>query len=256
MKAAESLRVGAANAVVADDKLEDSALMLLKQAVDGALDWQRHRALKTRPAQMSELEITMACDTAAGMLTMFTGPQYPAAFTIVESVRASILMSREEAQAHESRDFIKLARTPVARNLVNLFLADQQLKKTNRQQAKDGLAVEQAAVLGAGIMGGGVAYQSASTGTPILMKDIAQTALDAGMAEANRLMTGQIKRKKMTPDAALQTSQRIQPTLDYKGFEAADLVVEAVVENPNIKRSVLAEVEQQVGENTVLATNT
>ncbi|WP_221794289.1 fatty acid oxidation complex subunit alpha FadB [Oceanobacter mangrovi] len=257
MKAAEALRVGVADAVIAaDDQLEAAALRVLQQAVDGELDYQRRRQLKTSAMTLAEAELTMACDTATGMVAMTTSEHYPAARRIIESVRQGVRLSRAEAQAHESRDFIALAKSTVARNLVTLFLSDQQLKKTNRNLAKDAQPVQQAAVLGAGIMGGGVAYQSASTGTPIVMKDIAQSALDTGMAEANRLMLGQIKRKKMTPEAALQTSQRIQPRLDYQSFEQADLVVEAVVENPAIKRAVLAEVEQQVGAEAVLATNT
>lgn len=257
MKAAEALKVHTVDAVVEDDQLESAALKVLQQAVSGELDYQQRRRVKTQPLAINELELAMACDSAEGMLSAFTNSQqYPAAQTIVRSVRASIRMNRGEAQAYESRDFIKLARSTVARNLVTLFLSDQQLKRSNRQYASDAQPVSQAAVLGAGIMGGGVAYQSASTGTAIVMKDIQPQALDAGLAEANRLMAGQIKRGKMTADQALQTSQRIQPTLSYQGFDRVDLVVEAVVENPNIKRSVLAEVEQQTGDNCVLATNT
>tara|TARA_R110001583_G_scaffold9948_1_gene46372 strand:- start:10864 stop:13053 length:2190 start_codon:yes stop_codon:yes gene_type:complete len=256
MKAADALRAGVADAVVADDKLAAAALKVLQQAVDGRLKYLPRRGLKTRAMTLNELELAMACDTAEGMVSMFSSDHYPAARTIVQSVRASVRMNRETAGAHESRDFIQLANTAVSRSLVNLFLSDQALKRKNRQYANTGQPVAQAAVLGAGIMGGGVAYQSASTGTPILMKDITSQALEAGTAEANRLMLGQLKRKKMQPQQALATSQRIQPTLDYKGFDYADLVVEAVVENPNIKRAVLAEVEQQVGRDCVLATNT
>ncbi len=256
MKAADSLKVGAADAVVADEQLEAVALKVLQQAITGELDYHRRRRVKTSALDMNELELAMACDTAEGMLSMVSSEQYPAARVIARSVRANVRMPRDEAQAHESRDFMRLARSSVARNLVNLFLSEQQLKRSNRSSASDSQPVALAAVLGAGIMGGGVAYQSASTGTRILMKDIHPAALDTGLGEANRLMSGQIKRGKMKPEQALATSQRIQPSLTYQGFDQVDLVIEAVVENPDIKRSVLAEVEQQTGNDCVLATNT
>jgi 3-hydroxyacyl-CoA dehydrogenase / enoyl-CoA hydratase / 3-hydroxybutyryl-CoA epimerase / enoyl-CoA isomerase len=255
-KAADALRVRAVDAVVAADYLLTAALQMLRDAVAGKLDYRQHRQCKLQPMPLPEIELAMACDTAEGMVSMMVSEHYPAARTIVRSVRASAVMSREQAQQQEARDFIRLARSSVARNLVGLFLADQGLKRKNRNVSRDSAPVAQAAVLGAGIMGGGVAYQSASTGTPILMKDIAQPALDAGIAEATRLLDGQIKRGKLKPGMALEISRRIQTRLDYQGFEAADLVVEAVVEKVAVKQAVLKEVEAVTRPGTVLATNT
>jgi 3-hydroxyacyl-CoA dehydrogenase/enoyl-CoA hydratase/3-hydroxybutyryl-CoA epimerase/enoyl-CoA isomerase len=100
--------------------------------------------------------------------------------------------------------------------------------------------VERAAVLGAGIMGGGIAYQSALKGTPIIMKDIAQAGIDLGLAEASKLLSKQVERGRMSAvDEMAAVLNKIQPSLTYEGFADVDVVVEAVVENPKVKHAVL-----------------
>lgn len=256
MRAKDALRVHAADAVVSAEALQTSALDLLKRAEAGELDYRQHRARKTDCLAMSDIELEMACASSLGLYGGQNPKHYPAPTQIVESVKATVRLERDAAQVRESRDFITLAGTPTARSLINLFLSDQQVRRDNRAFAKAATAPKQVAVLGAGIMGGGVAYQTASTGTSILMKDITQEAVDAGLKEADRLMLGQIKRGRMKPEDALATCRRIEPRLDYYGFDQAEVVVEAVVENLNVKRAVLAEVEQQVAADAVLATNT
>ena len=98
-------------------------------------------------------------------------------------------------------------------------------------------------MLGAGIMGGGISYQSASRGVPVLMKDIAPKALEAGIAEATKLLEKQVERGKLTTGRMAQALAAITPTLSYGDFGAVDFVVEAVVENEAVKKKVLAEVE-------------
>jgi 3-hydroxyacyl-CoA dehydrogenase/enoyl-CoA hydratase/3-hydroxybutyryl-CoA epimerase/enoyl-CoA isomerase len=105
-------------------------------------------------------------------------------------------------------------------------------------------------------MGGGVAYQSASRGVPIYMKDIAPKAIELGLGEATKLLDKQVTRGKMTSAKMGETLARIRPTLSYGDFKSVDFVVEAVVENEKIKKSVLAEVEGAVKEGTILSSNT
>ena len=105
-------------------------------------------------------------------------------------------------------------------------------------------------------MGGGIAYQSASSGVPIVMKDINQSALEDGLAESDKLFFKQVKRGRLDQPGAAAAMHRIIPTLSYGDFGDVDLVVEAVVENPKIKQSVLAEVESLIPESSVLTSNT
>jgi 3-hydroxyacyl-CoA dehydrogenase/enoyl-CoA hydratase/3-hydroxybutyryl-CoA epimerase/enoyl-CoA isomerase len=105
-------------------------------------------------------------------------------------------------------------------------------------------------------MGGGIAYQAASKGTPIIMKDIGNSQLALGMSEANKLLTKQVERGKLTAAKMGETLTRIRPSLSYDEFKEVDIVIEAVTENPKVKEIVLADVESKVRDNTILASNT
>src|SRR5690606_34797563 len=153
----------------------------------------------------------------------------------------------------EAETFANCAKSKTAECLVQVFLGDQYLKKVSKKITKDARPTQFAAVLGAGIMGGGIAYQSASTGVGVLMKDIKPEQLDLGMSEASKIMLKQVERKKMQPDKMAKVLASITPTLSYADFAHTDFVVEAVVENEKVKKAVLADVENVTGENAILA---
>ena len=136
------------------------------------------------------------------------------------------------------------------------FLNDQELKRKAKAHEKIAREVKLSAVLGAGIMGGGIAYQSALKGTPILMKDIREEGIQLGLDEAAKLLVKRLERKRIEPAAMAKALNAIRPTMSYGDFAHVDLVVEAVVENPKVKQAVLAEVEQHVREDTIIASNT
>ena len=105
-------------------------------------------------------------------------------------------------------------------------------------------------------MGGGIAYQSAWKGVPVVMKDINEKSLTLGMTEAAKLLNKQLERGKIDGLKLAGVISTIQPVLEYSGFDRVDVVVEAVVENPKVKKAVLAETEDKVRPETVLASNT
>jgi len=255
-KAAAALKDGAADAIVAEDRLKEAALAIIAQVRDGAIDLAARRAIKTGPLQLSDLERMMAIESSKGVVGAKAGPHYPSPLTIIATVEKHGTKSRDEALPIESKAFVKLAKTDVAESLVGIFLNDQQLKRIARDQTKAAEPVTQAAVLGAGIMGGGIAYQSASNGVPIIMKDIRQEAIQAGLDEAGTLLGKQVARGALKAEGVPKVLNAIQPALSYGEFGGVDLVVEAVVENPKIKQSVLAEVEAHVADDTIIATNT
>lgn len=110
-------------------------------------------------------------------------------------------------------------------------------------------------MLGAGIMGGGIAYQSAWKGVPVVMKDINDKSLTLGMTEAAKLLNKQLERGKIDGLKLAGVISTIHPTLDYAGFDRVDVVVEAVVENPKVK-SRTGRNRTKVRPDTVLASNT
>jgi len=255
VRAAEALRLHLVSAAVAPEALEEAALALLRRAA-GDDRWRRAVAVKKEPVLLNGVERLMAFNVAKGLVAQQAGPHYPAPRAAVRLLEKSVVDGRDAALDKEAEAFVKLARTPEAESLVGIFLADQVVKKTAGAHAKGAEPVAAAAVVGAGIMGGGIAYQAASRGVPVVMKDIRPEALEQGFGEASRLLTRQLERGRITAGELARTLAAIQGTLSYGDFARADVVVEAVVENPKVKGQVLAEVEAQVGEGAVLATNT
>ncbi|QHS09843.1 fatty acid oxidation complex subunit alpha FadB [Sinimarinibacterium sp. NLF-5-8] len=251
-----ALKVHAVDAVVTPEKLKEAAIRLVQDAAAGKYDWKARRAQKTGPLKLDPIESMMVFGTAIPFIQGKAGKHYPAPVEAVKSIQKAAGKARDEALKIEGQAIAKVAKTTVADSLIGLFLNDQFLKKKAKGYIKAGKKVDQAAVLGAGIMGGGIAYQSASKGTPIIMKDIADKALDLGMNEANKLLSKQVERKKLKPEKAGHILSTIRPTLNYGDFGHVNIVVEAVVENPKVKKSVLAEVESVVADGTIIASNT
>ncbi|TXY30338.1 fatty acid oxidation complex subunit alpha FadB [Vibrio mimicus] len=255
--AEEALKVGLLDAIVDSDKLIDSSITTLTQAIEEKLDWQKRRQQKTSALTLSKLEAMMSFTMAKGVVAQVAGKHYPAPMTAVVAIEEAARLSRDAALDIERKHFIKLAKSTEAQALVGIFLNDQYIKGLAKQSAKAASQdTKQAAVLGAGIMGGGIAYQSALKGVPVLMKDIAPHSLELGMTEAAKLLNKQLERGKIDGFKMAGILASITPSLHYAGIDQADVIVEAVVENPKIKAAVLSEVEGQVDEETILTSNT
>ncbi|MEK7689867.1 MAG: fatty acid oxidation complex subunit alpha FadB, partial [Bdellovibrionota bacterium] len=254
--AATALKAGAVDAVVAPDQLRATAIRMLTDAADGKLDWKKRVAEKKAPLRLNKVESMMVFEGAKAFVAGKAGPNYPAPLAAIEAMQKGATKSRDEAIPIEAEAFVRMAKTPQAEALVGLFLGDQGLKKIAKKWSKDAKPVETAAILGAGIMGGGIAYTSASKGVPAYMKDINTKQIDLGLAEAAKIMGKQVERGKMTPDKMAATMARIRPTLSYGDFAHVDFVVEAVVEREDVKKSVLADVEKAAKPGAILASNT
>lgn len=252
-----ALKLGLVDAVVADELLEQAAADLVKKCLVGEFDWQAKRQEKQVPVKLNQLEQAMAFNSAKGVIFAKANPKhYPAVAIALETIEKHANLNRDDAIALEAKGFAKAATTPQATALVGLFLNDQTVKKLAKKHSQNAQTIKQAAVLGAGIMGGGIAYQAATKGLPIIMKDIQTKQLDLGMNEAGKLLSKEVERGKSTPAKMAQTLSHIRPTLNYGDFGEVDIVIEAVVENPTIKEAVLSEVEGLVKQDAILASNT
>lgn len=246
-----ALAAGAVDLVVSREQLRDAALEKLQVTVGGG-EWRARRKLRTGPVAIIDTAAVaaIAADAAKGAV------RYPAALAAVELVGSAAGCSRDAALTLEAQAFARIAKTPTAAALIQLFIINQFVRRKAKGYARVARKVNRAAVLGAGIMGGGIAYSSAVGGIPVILKDIAQPALDLGRAEATKLLAKQVQTGRMRPERAATLDQAITPTLDYSGFGAVDAVIEAVVENINIKKIVLAEVEANLSSHAVIASNT
>lgn len=256
-KAAKALKEGAVDAVVAPEKLTDAAISMLKDAIAGDLAWQARREEKKAPLQLNQNEALMSFSTAKAMVAAQAGKHYPAPHMMVETISKAAGLDRDGALKLENQGFATLAKTDAAKAQVGIFLADQLVKGKGKKQAKAAKkAIKQTAVLGAGIMGGGIAYQSAVKGTPVIMKDINQAALDLGLKEAATILGKGMQRGKVDATKMATTLNNITPTLEYSAIKDVDLVIEAVVENPKVKGIVLAETETHVADDAIICSNT
>lgn len=255
-RADKALKMGAVDAVVAPEALREQSIAMLKSAIAGELNYEARRAVKTGKGLLNTMESMMVFETAKGFVKGQTKGHYPAPIEAIKVMQKHHNLTREKAIAVEAKGFAKLAKTTESQALIGLFNNDQLLKKKAKEYDAIAKPTNKAAVLGAGIMGGGIAYISALKGTPILMKDIAEAGIELGLTEANKLLSKRVERKKMKPLQMGEALNRIRPTLSYAEFGDVDVVVEAVVENPKVKGIVLAEVEQHVGENAIIASNT
>jgi 3-hydroxyacyl-CoA dehydrogenase / enoyl-CoA hydratase / 3-hydroxybutyryl-CoA epimerase / enoyl-CoA isomerase len=254
--AVTALKNGVVDAVVAPEKLRDAALHLLGQAIDGKRDWKGRRLEKISPLKLNPIETMMTFETARGFVAGKAGPNYPAPVAAITAMQQGAGRNRDDALRIEAQAFAAMAKSATAFNLVTIFLGDQFVGKLAKTMTKEADPVRSAAVLGAGIMGGGIAYQSASKRIPIVMKDINEGAIDLGLAEARKLLAKRVERGKMTADGMAEVLTRIRAALSYGDFSDVDIVVEAVVENEMVKKSVLAEVERHVRPDAIVTSNT
>jgi 3-hydroxyacyl-CoA dehydrogenase/enoyl-CoA hydratase/3-hydroxybutyryl-CoA epimerase len=182
-----------------------------------------------------------------------TRGKYPAPLRILDILPEVLSSSIDDALNVEARGLGDLIVTEVSKNLIHVFRLSEATKKTP-VDAKP-REVRQIAVLGAGVMGGGVAQLAAYRGFTVRMKDIKPDAIALGLRHAQQAFDKSVKRRRLDRREARRMMQRISPTLDYSGFSNVDLVIEAVVERMDVKKSVLRETEEKMN-GGVLTSNT
>ena len=245
-----ALAAGVVDAVAAPEQLRATALDLLGRAIASG-EWRARRERRHGPCALDQA----ALDAARKQLAR-SAALYPAPLAAAELMAGSAGLGRDAALALENQAFGRIGRTQAATSMVQQFVNDQFIKGKGKAYAKIARPLRQAGVLGAGIMGGGIAYTSAARGVPVVMKDIAQKALDLGIGEARKQLGKQVEAGRMQPARAEAVLASIRPTLDYDGFDAVDVVVEAVVEKLEVKKQVLADVERRVRADAIIASNT
>ncbi len=251
-----ALSEGAVDSLVSAQVLRESAQEILTQCNSGKLDYQGRRVEKKSALPLSPEALTTFFETAKTAVATKAGAHYPAPIAVAAALEEAAGMARDQALEVEAKFLAKIVKTDVRASLVGLFLNGQALKKIAVNAAKIAQPVKQGAVLGAGIMGGGISYQSALKGVPVVMRDIADDALELGINEATKQLNKRVKRGQLDAIGREKILSNIKPTLNLADISEVDMVVEAVVENPNIKQAVLAEVETIVHDNAIITSNT
>ena len=182
---------------------------------------------------------------------------YPAPLRLLRVVERGLDRSVDEALELEAQAFGELAVTPEARSLVHVFFTSTAAKNDpGLETPARPKNVDQVAVVGAGFMGAGIAATSAEAGIRVRLKDVKPEAAAKGLRTARESLAKRAKRKKMRRFQVTALLDRVQPTTEYAGFHASDIVVEAVYEDVDLKHRVIQEIEAHAGEGVVLGSNT
>lgn len=187
-----------------------------------------------------------------------TGGHYPAPLRILQILDDHLAGSVEESLAAEARAAAELIVSPVCKNLLHVHYMREDARKGSGVTDPDvrPRPVSDLGVVGAGVMGGGIAHLAARKGVRVYMKDIRHEAVTSGLQHARSEFDRSVRRGRMSRREAAQHMELVSGGLDYHGVGPADLVVEAVVERLGVKRQVLGETERHVSDRCVLATNT
>ena len=186
-----------------------------------------------------------------------TGGHYPAPLLAIDVVEEGTARSLAEGLKLEAAAFGTLAVTDASRALVSVFFATQDIKKDAGYPAATlATPVAKLGVLGAGLMGAGIAGAAAEAGVSVRLKDASHEALGRGLRHVRDLLDERRKRGSLTRLEVEKRMDRLSATLDYSGFRRADLVIEAVFEDLELKRRVLAETEAATLDDCVFASNT
>ncbi|PTX51507.1 3-hydroxyacyl-CoA dehydrogenase [Gemmobacter caeni] len=194
---------------------------------------------------------------ASAMVNGKTQGVYPAAKALLSAVYEGALVPFDTALKIEARQFTSVLMNPSATAMIrSLFINKEALEKgANRPQVPD-QKVAKLGVIGAGMMGAGIAYVSANAGIEVVLIDATQETAERGRAHSESLLDKGMKRGKVTAEKKAEVLGRITATADYAALAGCDLIVEAVFEDPKVKAEVTAKVEAVVGADCIFATNT
>jgi 3-hydroxyacyl-CoA dehydrogenase/enoyl-CoA hydratase/3-hydroxybutyryl-CoA epimerase len=255
-------KLGLVDKCVPVEILEEQALKMARELIADKAK-KRKKVFEPKGIVANVLESGLGrpivLSKAKGSVKKATRGNYPAPLKAIDVVGETYGMrNRGDALEIEARNFGDVAITDVSKNLIHIFYLTEAIKKQtgvadpNVKPRK----VEKLAVLGAGTMGGGIAQLGADKGIDSRMKDINNEALSRGIQHAYRIWEKALKRRRISKYELGRKMALISGATDYTGFKAVDVVVEAIVEDMNIKKKVIRETYDNCNPNVIIATNT
>lgn len=196
-------------------------------------------------------------DTARDTTRRQAGDHYPAPFEAIDVIETGFRDGFDAGIEAETEAFVELVQTDVARNLIEIFFAKTELEnKPGYADDAEPYAVDKIGVLGAGLMGAGIAQVAAYENYAVRMKDKDLEGLGSGLDYCSDLFDKLVRKHKLTEAEADVRFGNISGTVDYEGFGTCDLVIEAVFEDLELKQNILADIEERGGDEQVFASNT
>jgi 3-hydroxyacyl-CoA dehydrogenase len=251
ISAPQALTHGVIDRVVDGDLTEAAVSFARECASSGPIRRTRERA----DALADVASGLAACDA---MRLSLSAPStgVAASHAAIEAIEAGLRHGFDLGSQRERELFSECVTSTQSKALRHLFFAERDVAKVpGVTKDTPSRPIASAAVVGAGTMGGGIAMVYANVGIPVLLKDVDQAALDRGLATIRTNYQSAVAKGRMTPDGLDRTMRLITPTTTYEGFEAVDIVVEAVFEDMELKKATFAELGRVTSPDCVLATN-
>jgi 3-hydroxyacyl-CoA dehydrogenase len=235
---------------VIDGELTAGAIAFAEEVIEKKLPARRARDLKVKDPQ-AEAFLQFARNTVGAM-----NKNFPAPMKCLEAVAASV-KPFEQGVAVEREGFLSLMASPESKALRHVFMAERAASKIPDLPADTALRpIKKVGVIGAGTMGGGITMNFLNAGIPVVLLEMKQEALDKGLATIRRNYENTMKKGKLKPEQVEQRMANVTGTLTYDAFADVDLVVEAVFENMDVKKTVFETLDTVCKPGAILASNT
>jgi 3-hydroxyacyl-CoA dehydrogenase/enoyl-CoA hydratase/3-hydroxybutyryl-CoA epimerase/3-hydroxyacyl-CoA dehydrogenase/enoyl-CoA hydratase/3-hydroxybutyryl-CoA epimerase/enoyl-CoA isomerase len=257
LSAKAAYEMGLVSDVVPAEEIESAAIALIR-AEQKTGDYLRDRETWSQPLPLDDTELNFVAATLTAYISQQTKGQYPAPIAALEVMIGSARLDIEGACDQEAKEFSNLFGTPINRSLINVFFLTDRNKKDPGVSDKSiqPRPINSMGVIGAGIMGAGIAATTVRRKIPVTITDAAAAALQKGVQNILEEASFDKQTKGVDPEKAVANAAMVNATMAEVEFAGCDLVIEAVVENPEVKQQLYAKIEPQLRDDAILATNT
>jgi 3-hydroxyacyl-CoA dehydrogenase/enoyl-CoA hydratase/3-hydroxybutyryl-CoA epimerase len=254
----EAVELGWVEALCANaDEMRAAALEWIAAHPAPKQPWEE-RDYRMPGGAPSSPKIAAGLAVAPAMLLQKTRHLYPAAEAILEAMVEGALVDYDTATRIESRKLAKVMVSQTAKNMIQAFFFDLNAIKSGKSRPQGFAAWKprKVGVLGAGMMGAGIAHANAARGIPVVLKDVSKEKVEAGVAAVRKVTAPQVAKGRMDALAEAKLLGLITPTVDAGALDGCDLIIEAVFENRALKAEVTREAEPLLAPGGVFASNT
>jgi 3-hydroxyacyl-CoA dehydrogenase / enoyl-CoA hydratase / 3-hydroxybutyryl-CoA epimerase len=253
---AEALKLGMVDAVVPAASLLQAARRWILQSADPVRAWDKKGYRGSGGLLNPAIANVMTFQPAA--IAAKTQYNYPAPIAILDCIFEGMLLPFDKALRLESKYFAKLLCGPVSRNLIRTTFINkgEAMKLARRPKDVPSSRVKKLGVLGAGMMGAGIAHVAAAAGIDVVVLDSTVDLAERGKAAASKLLKKAVEKGQKTASAADETLARIKTTAEYADLTGCDLVIEAVFEDTSIKADVTRKAQAVIPREATFASNT
>lgn len=263
LRVQEALKLGLVDALFPAEHFNEKAKeFLLRKIGEGApvtRPWQSGDFRYGASAEEKTPEVQKQLFAGARQMTMKATKGFvPAPFKVIDSMEAGATGGFEAGLRAEQEIFGDILCSNEARNLIDLFMMQNAMTKVygSKDRSIKPEPIRKVGVLGAGLMGSGIAHSVILSGRPVVMKDVSDEALERGVNSIRGILKAEVDKGRMAEAKMNEILARITKSTDYAAFADVDLVIEAVFEDMGIKQQVILDIEKVLPDHAIFASNT